>query len=322
MPRSRTRIKPRAEEEPKFIEPKKFILTPEVAKEAGLPVASTGEYTQEQFKHAQEVGKIIEEGGRKVIPKEEIEEREAQAAEVLEEAGVFEEPGIARDLSVEPAAEAKLPIPGADIPSVEAVRTRVLLSAIDPETIKDMNLEEFLAHPDVISEPMLAEIIQTEVDLEVLKTGEAIADNFGTMIEAIPLVGTLSRKYAGGLITTPSSQIDDINSEISTQISYGRNIREWIGMGTISPQYAAEEFDRMEARIELLESKLQFLIIQSAELKSAPEEVNKIQEDIRIAKGVIFNGRQKVGEAILRDISPDATASYLTLQKIKRDYKK
>ena len=250
-----------------------------------------------------------------------VEEAQAAQKEVtgeLEEAGAFKEPEVAREIP-DIAAEGIGGVFGIGdkLPSVVALTNTALLNAVDLDKIKDFDLEEFSKTVDLMSDPFFRELIQNEVDLEVLKSGDAIASSFGSFVEAIPGVGGAAREYGGGLITTPSAQVDDIAQNLKTIESYAVRLREWIGSGTVSPEFAAEQYDWMDRDVNWLESKIKFLVIQSSELQSAPEEVNNIQDAITQTKGVIFNGRQKVGEGILRRVEPTVIQTYVTLRELK-----
>lgn len=244
----------------------------------------------------------------------------ARQEAVKEEFNIGEAP-VARDLVPDTTSLSSGVLGGMGIgdesASAQAARVQSTLSLIDPSKIKDMTYEDFLMHPDVVNNPLFTEVIQNEIDLEVFKTGEALATDFGTFIEAIPGIGGAARKWAGSLITTPSSQIDDINTEIGTQMAYARNIREWVGMKTVTPEYAREEFDRLESRMRFLESKLKILMMQSAELRSSPEEIQAIQSTIHTSLNVIWNGRLKAAMMAGAGGEPSAEQLYSTYQKVK-----
>jgi len=245
-----------------------------------------------------------------------VESSKEKAAEVFGEVLAGGAP-VARELMPElTTPEGAINI-GGDLASVEAIRVQTMLSLINPESIKNMTYADFLMHPDVVNNPLFRQLIQNELDFEVLKSGEAAAADFGTFIEGIPFVGSVARKWAGGLITTPSSQIDDITSEINTQMSYARNIREWAGMGTISPEYAREEFNRINERLRWLESKLKILMAQSAELKSAPEEIQNIQALIQQSLSVVYNGQLKAYDVSINQVEPSAEQLFQAYQEAK-----
>ncbi len=251
-----------------------------------------------------------------------FQQQQAQqaAAKQLEQAGVFEEQGVGAELQPGISAQG---IGGAfsafdRITAVQAVRTTALLSQIDKGKLKDMTLEEFHDNADLMADPFFSDLIKTELDLEVLKSSEAQASFFGAFIEAIPGVGNLAKRFAS-TISTPSGQVDDILSEINLELSFNRNIREWVGMNTYDPDLAAEHFDKSSERLDFLETKIRFLILQSDELRSSPEEIDRIMVLITQARGVIFNGRQKIGEVKLTGLNPATPAqTFETLKKLKK----
>jgi len=266
---------------------------------------------------AREVGTLGEFTGQRTV--EEVIAAKEGLTTTLGEQGAFEEPPAPVDIKTGIAQEGLFET---DIASIQAIRTTAFLNSIDKKRIKEMGYKEFLDNPEVVSDVVLSQIVKNEVDFEVLKSGEATASTFGTFIEGIPVAGSLARKYAGGLITTPSSQIDDITSNIGTQVARARNLREWVGMGTLDPQLASEELSRIDQDLLWLESKLKFLIIQSPELKSAPEEVDTIEDKIQEAKLVVFNARQKVGVVTVTGAESDTELGFMTLKRLKNEKSK
>ena len=250
------------------------------------------------------------------ITVEEARAARAQQAQTLQQAGAFEPTPEAINLQPEVAPQGILPI-GDNLESVRAIRSQKLLELIDPEAIKNMSYEDFVMNPELSQDPFFQTVIANEVDFKVLQSEEALASSFGTLVEGIPVVGGLARKYGGSLITTPSSQIDNIVSEIDKQTAYARNMREWVGMGTRSPEEALEYFNDTQERLQFLESKLKILILQSPELRSSPEEVDAIRVKIAQGYGVMENGKEICRQTFINPPQPDALMYQQTLQELK-----
>lgn len=249
------------------------------------------------------------------VKQQQMEEAASEVGGELGELGLLEEPGVAQELK--PGMTAEGIFPNVDIPSIEAIRTQIYLSSLDMDRIKEMGYEKFINNPEIVSDELLSKLITNEVDFEALTSGDAIGKSFGTYVESIPIVGSLARKYAGGLITTPSSQIDDIKSNLETIEGEAMRMREWLGSG-YSPYTAAENLNRFEQDVDYLESKIKLLVIQSPELKSAPEEVATIQEDINMAKNVINNAKREAAEKIIERRAPSVDDAMVVYEEIKK----
>lgn len=238
----------------------------------------------------------------------------------LEESGAFQGVQQAQDLNPQLTnIEGVQPL-GENVKSVQAVRTTAVLNSIDQKRLQNMGLEEFQNSPEAISEPFLNELIRTETDLEVLKSGQATASTFGSFIEAIPVAGGLARKYAGGLITTPSSQVDDLVSNIDkleSQIS-----REKEALESSDPYIVLQNLKKYEEQVTWLESKIKILSSQSAELKSAPEELDTINTKIQGTYTLISQVRNKAGIKTIERSQPTTDQAYLIFQNLKSANKK
>lgn len=247
-----------------------------------------------------------------------------QVGEQLGELGAFEESLPGRPLRDLGAAEGILGtglLPAEVGESFDAIRNRQLLSLIDTEKIQGLNLQEFRQQPEVMSEPFLLELIKTETDFEVLKKGEAVASQLGTFVEAIPIAGSLARKYATG-ITTPGAAVDAINKELSTIDTELRDDGRMASTGILDPLIALENVKKYESRILELESKLRFLISQSAELKNSPEEVDAIMQRVDGIKGGIADARSRAAQGLIERQVLNPDTAFLEFQRLKSSSKK
>ena len=133
------------------------------------------------------------------------------AIPILEEAGAFEEPAI-KEVSLAPEEKVGggLAFVG---PSVSAIQSALGSLIKDTQFAGEdirTGAEAFAVplEPETIREAALREIKQAAFD-EGISQSEAI----GTVIEAIPVVGTLANKFASGLTQTPSGNVESVLTE-------------------------------------------------------------------------------------------------------------
>ena len=177
-----------------------------------------------------------------------------------------------------------------------------------------MSLEEFRAHPDIISDPYLLELVKTETDFEAIKSGEAIASNLGALTEAL-VPGNLGKWIPG--ITTPDEAVDNMVKELMVIEGDLREQGRLAEQGNVDPYISLNKATIYEDRILELESKIRIMITQSAELKNAPEGVDVINQKIQ---GIYNNidamrGRAAQGTIERGVLNPDQ--AFLEFQKMK-----
>ena len=132
------------------------------------------------------------------------------------------------------------------------------------------------------------------IEKEILQKRLTFDEQAGVQIEAIPGIGSLARKYAR-TIQTPSKQVDDIRAlilDFDEQITFAQDI------SIDNSSLAFDNLDSIESQILKLESKIQQLIIISAELRANPEEIDKIENEILIRRQKIFSTRRSIAKAL------------------------
>lgn len=241
---------------------------------------------------------------------QEIAQAEQVTAGQLSDAGVFDPLNQASNLIPSETSPESI-IPGVpNIPSTRAVLNQGVLSAMKDGLIDIDDLENY-------NDPMLQELLLNELEKELIQSGEAVASKFGAFVEGIPAFGGLARKYGGSLITTPSSQIDDINSNIDQLETQLTRWSENVNAGYVDPGVVFSDVEKVESDVRRLEATLRLLMMQSAELQSSPEEINKIQDRVQRVYNVIFQVRQRAAGAQLSALEPDADKAYLKLREFK-----
>ncbi len=195
----------------------------------------------------------------------------------------------------------------------QAFRVNSLLNNLDPKTLETSGLEN-KANP--VSEEYLLSLAQNQIDRQVLESGEAKASRLGVFIEGIPGIGGYA-KYVPG-ITTPGKAVKEINSELAIVEGDLREQGRWADQGTLDPFVALENAQRYEKRVQVLESKLRFLIAQSPELRNEPEEVDAIQQRIQ---GIYNNAqiaRTRAAKGAIENQVTSTDKTLLILQELKR----
>ena len=133
--------------------------------------------------------------------------------------------------------------------------------------------------PETLREAALREIRDASV-----KEGISISESVGTLIEGIPIVGSLASKYANGLLQTPSSNANDVLKEINKIKEAASTGQEKVRNNLEAPGYGLDRARSMEEDIAKLEGRIKALINTSPILRSNTDEVNGIQEQILEAK--------------------------------------
>ena len=136
--------------------------------------------------------------------------------------------------------------------------------------------EAFGELPDeTIREAALREIRQKSFD-----KGISLRETFGTVVEGIPLVGSLVSKYARGLIETPSANAQTVTSEINRIKEAASTGQEKVRNNLEDPEYGLTRAREMEEDLAQLQGRLKLLINTSPILRANADEVNLLQEQV------------------------------------------
>jgi len=201
-------------------------------------------------------------------------------------------------------------------PSIQALRSQAIFEHVNQGAISDMSLTQFQSSPEILADPTLSALIKSELDFEVLKSGEAKASKLGTLVESIPFLGGLARKYGGNLIQTPSSDIDDILGELTT-IDGDIKLQQTYAANGGDPTTIFTNMKNYEDRISWLESKIKLLTAQSPELRANPEEVDKIMQQIQGIYSHITSARTAVTQAAINNLESNSMTDFMLLQRYK-----
>ena len=140
--------------------------------------------------------------------------------------------------------------------------------------------EAFPVTSETYDDMTIRELTLQDIRRENYDRGISKGEAFGSIVEAIPVVGSLARKYANGLIQTPSGNADNVIGEIRSERERAATSSEKVRSGLISPENGLEQARQMEENIAALEGRLKLLINTSPILRANTDEINKIQEEI------------------------------------------
>lgn len=228
-----------------------------------------------------------------------LEAEEPQRRELEPTRGDIGIPGVASIPTEE------IPVVGAGI-DVAAILTEKALQYLPG--FKEV--EPFLLQPGVLDN-----VMRQEIENEVFDQGLTAAEEFGAVIEAIPVAGGIVNRYARGLIETPAANVRTIVSEIESERERASILASMVREGKIDPQLAIQQLDEMSDNISRLESRINLLLNFSAELRTNSDEVNRIEEKILRTRERIFEARQSAGVGMIRP--PSTEDLFLTLRDLK-----
>lgn len=225
--------------------------------------------------------------------------KEREAETFLKERGLLEkEAPVRAELDIAPGETPleKLPILGGTIAATVGLMQPDIRPLIqNPATIREVALQE--------------------IQRETIAEGTTVGEEFGAVIESIPLVGTLVNKYASGLVEAPSSNVATILAQLDSTRERASVIAEKVEMGKLNRFTASDELLVMEENIIRLETRIQVLSQGSAILRADPDEVNRIEERILRTKERIFIAQQAAAAGIVQE--PSDESIYLELKRLK-----
>ena len=143
----------------------------------------------------------------------------------------------------------------------------------------------------VLQPEELRTLALTAIDKQEVERGLTASETFGKFVEAIPIVGSLASKYAGGLIETPSENTQTILKELKTEKTRATNAEIKVKDGTLSPQAGQEIINDIDLNIQRMESRIRLLIANSPELSFNSDGVNFIETKILEARERLFNAK-------------------------------
>lgn len=159
------------------------------------------------------------------------------------------------------------------------------------------------------------EFINSEVRLGTKGLGDKMASEMSFIMESIPGFRGIARTYGGGFLNLDSAKGDEIVKNIKV---YKESFSALNTAASQDPRGVLAELERAENDINELESRFQILTLISPELASHPEELDRIQDEIRFVRNELTNTRDKAAKVILMgEAELDEGTASLVFQQYK-----
>ena len=208
--------------------------------------------------------------------------------DVLQEQGAFEEVTPEEvSLAPETGLAGKIPLLG---PSLEAVKTIIGGVFKDTPFAGEGVVTGEKAFP--LTEETVREAALTKIRQDSFDKGVSLSESIGSVIEGIPVVGSLANQYASGLTQTPSSNAQTVLAEINKIKEAASTGQEKVRNGLEDPDFGLDRARSMEEDVAKLEGRIKLLISTSAQLRANNDNVLLIQEAILEAKEKISRYRR------------------------------
>ena len=202
-----------------------------------------------------------------------------EARETLEQAGALEEvtPSETQLTGITPPPP-DVPIIG---PAFRGTQTSILVAAMGEEMMGKLADRAF---PAPLTEETIREAALREISKKSFEKSISNSESFGSIIEGIPIVGSLTRKYAGGLIEIPSSNADKVIENIKVLGEDASTGQEKVRNNLQDPAFGLEDARSMEEQIADLEGRLKLLVITSPVLQANIDELLRMGDAVNKAK--------------------------------------
>jgi len=180
----------------------------------------------------------------------------------------------------------------------QAMISKSVLENADTEQLSRFTkkMKETGQTPEQISsDPFIQSLLKlgiNDLDSQVLASGEVKVSLLTQTVEGIPFVGRLT-KYTGAF-NTPGKRVDTILSQISELENQLGDDAAFAKRNPLRANDYLKQVDNTEQEILRLESKIKLLSIQSPELQSNPEEIQKIQAKITRIKQRVLDSRIQI----------------------------
>ena len=195
-----------------------------------------------------------------------------------------------RELNFPLKPEEKVPAVGAGA----AITGRLLIDEVISGINKNYGIGLKGGADSRLEPEILQTLAATEVERQVYEEGLTANQKLGAIIEAIPIVGALARKYIKGITLTPSGEVDDLIAEIDINLNLAKVSVDLSLAGQYDAQQAITSIENTELELQRLESKMKFLIGYSAILQSNPEQVNALELKILLARKELLKYKLQV----------------------------
>ena len=276
--------------------------------EARAEIGREGRVREEMEKEKE--GIAVEATRRRLQGDPTIEEERA----ALEEKGAFEVQVPQRsELDIERTGTLETAPGGASLVAAKRV-------AFDSSVLGILMKNElfgFKPNKDVeplIQDPQTArEIVLQQIQIEEIKKGTSGAEKFGAIIEAIPAVGPKVGSYMGSL-ETPASNVNTVLKEIKEMRGTILKEYESIRSGLLKPLPGYDLILEHEETIFRLETRIQLLSLESAELIADADMLNLVESRILRAKETAFYAKEAAKMQITGEVGDGTIAAWMATE--------
>lgn len=140
------------------------------------------------------------------------------------------------------------------------------------------------AFPQPLDELSLREEALLKIRRKSFTRGLSRAEKFGSMVEAIPIIGGEIGKYVGDLIQDPSSNADFVIKQINVIKEDASTGQEKVRNGLEAPDFGLEQARQMEEDLAELVGRLKLLANSSAVLQANTDQLHAMEQNILAAK--------------------------------------
>lgn len=239
-------------------------------------------------------------------------EKAAADAQIIEDERqrlIDEETPQRRELDPATSALERVPVLGGTFGAIKDVLQNVVLKTVPEGAFKKAFKENLgVAQPDE-----LRTLALTEIERQEIEKGLTASEQFGALIEGIPVVGSLASKYAGGLIETPSDNAKQVKANILKERRRIANIETNVKLGYLPVSVAQEQIKDIEDNVQRLESRLKLLVNNSPELKFNSDLINTYETEILATREKALQAKQNILTGASQDPSEIAILQQLLL---------
>lgn len=140
------------------------------------------------------------------------------------------------------------------------------------------------AFPEPLDELSIREEALLKIRRKSFSKGLSRAEKFGSMVEAIPVIGGEIGKYVGDLIQDPSSNADFVIKQINVIKEDASTGQEKVRNGLEDPDFGLDQAREMEEDLAILVGRLKLLANSSAVLQANTDQLHAMEQNILAAK--------------------------------------
>jgi len=186
-----------------------------------------------------------------------------------------------------------------------------------PVTKEDFGVKDDIELQTLLQNPQTArEVALQQIQQDVIDKGTTSSEKFGSIVEGIPIVGSLAAKFAGRMIEDPAGNVQTLVTEIQSERERASVLAEKAATGKLGdPQVAFQQIEDIEDNMFRIEQRIKLLSLESAVLRANADELNRIEEVILRSKERVFIAKQAAAAGM---VAPATDSNiFLTLKDLQ-----